>query len=285
MCVPAHIADVLVDGLADVGASSVTLSPSSGEVTLACYEERKSTALARRRAARELVNSHGLAEVAVEVQRMTRDEWLAPWRESLTPEAVGRSFVVQPVWDESPAPAGRRRLWVEPDLVFGLGGHPSTQLAAGRVESWCTENPGARVLDVGTGTGLLALIAVLSGARSCLGIDVDRRAVRSARRHAKLNRVPQARFSDRPSSTLRERFSLVVANIEAHTLEALAPVLARVTGDRLLLTGLLREQQREIVERYQALGLSLANSDDDGTWARVEFRRDQSGADPFAQRR
>lgn len=271
VAVPKPVSAAVGDALVAAGATSLSEVPAGARVLLHCFAQRKSDALSLQRAAQAVLDARGLTSVTAKLERLTRDQWLAPWRRSLVPEPVCEGFVIQPAWDRTRAPAGTRRLWIEPELVFGVGGHPSTRLAASAVRGWCRSHPGRGVLDVGTGTGVLALIAVLSGASAALGLDRERRAVASARRHARVNEVPNARFSTRPLHTIPRRYPLVVANIEAHILTELATDLVRVTGHTLILAGLLLEQEDELVRRFAELGLTRRSGD--GTWACVELER------------
>ena len=265
-------AEEIADALFDAGATGVDLTPEGDELEVTLFAERKKEALALQRTILQQD-----PKLAVELEQISRDEWLAPWRDSLQPERISPGFVVQPTWHEAPAPAGTKVIRVEPDLVFGVGAHPSTRLAAVAVEEWCRSHAGCRVLDVGTGTGVLALVAVLSGADKALGIDVDRKAVRSARKHAKLSGVVgRARFSERPLSDVRRQFDLVVANIESPILSSLAPDLARVTRHTLVLTGLLTEQAEELERALEAHGLCARERSAQDDWARLVMQRPET---------
>ncbi len=262
-------AEALADSLFDVGATGVDMTPQGDAVEVTLYAEKKRDALRFQREIRQ----HAPA-LSVELTRISKDEWLAPWRESLGAERLSPRFCVQPVWHAVEPEAGVRAIRVEPDLVFGVGGHPSTRLAAAAVEAWCKRYPGRSVLDVGTGTGVLAIIAAHCGARRVLGIDVDRRAVRAARKHAKLNDAAgRARFSDRGLEALHERYDLVVANIEGHILLALASDLARVTAHTLVLTGLLLEQVEDLDNALAPHGLRIVERESEEDWARLTLER------------
>ena len=156
------------------------------------------------------------------------DSWRTAWMAHLGPEPITERVVLCPKGDSTPLGRGKLRLWFEPELVFGVGSHPSTRLAARALERHCRKRASPSVLDVGTGTGVLGMLAAALGARRVLGLDVDPTAVRSARRNARLNGLtPRCAFSSRSVEQLAERFDLVVANIEVWVSLELAPSLSR----------------------------------------------------------
>ncbi|MEZ4227159.1 MAG: 50S ribosomal protein L11 methyltransferase [Polyangiaceae bacterium] len=261
-------ADAIVDALFELGATGVDLTPQGDEFELCLYAETKQIAL---RYQAELRRS--APDVTPALARVSRDEWLAPWRESLAPVEVTSGYWLVPTWLEFAAPAGARVLRIEPDLVFGVGSHPSTQLSAAAVVRTCNERRGRSVLDVGTGTGVLAMIAAQEGAARVLGTDIDPRAVRSARRHAKLNSLAgRARYTERPLQRIQDTFDVVVANIERPILDALAEDLARVTRSHLLLSGFLLDDVDPLRERFEQLGLGRSQVDSFEDWAHLSLQ-------------
>lgn len=204
------------------------------------------------------------------------DTWQSAWIAYLKPEPITDRIVLQPIDDATPAPADKRKIVFEPRMAFGVGSHPTTRLAARAVERTCLAHPGVRVLDVGTGTGVLAIVAAVSGAGSVLGIDVDPVAVEAARTNAHLNAVDDAcRFSTTPLADVGDRFQLVVANIDAPTLIALAPQLgvALAPGGTLLVTGLLATRIADVAGALAGLGLAPDRQALEEDWALLELSR------------
>jgi ribosomal protein L11 methyltransferase len=176
-------------------------------------------------------------------------------------------------------PRTSRAILLEPALAFGFGEHPTTRLAARAVEESCLARKMDRVLDAGTGSGILAFTALLSGARRVVGVDVDPAAVAAARRNAARNRVrAQCRFATTPVAKLRGSHDMAAANIRLGPLLELAPALARLvkTGGQLFLSGVLVSERRELELRYLGLGferLSVRAPRSEQGWALVALRR------------
>ncbi len=199
------------------------------------------------------------------------DSWQREWMKHLGQERVSDGFVLQPLGDPTSAPPGTTLLLFDPAQAFGVGSHPTTRLAARAVERACRERAPSSLLDVGTGTGVLALIAARAGARDVIGIDVDPSAVAAATRNAELNQLAaRCSFGTTPLAELGRSFELVVANVEAPVQLALAPLLARTVSPagRLLVTGFLTERSDEIAA---AIGLAVRRAEHDGEWCLLEL--------------
>jgi ribosomal protein L11 methyltransferase len=194
--------------------------------------------------------------------------WAVAWTEHLDPVQLTPSLLVVP----SAVPAGGRAagtLHLEPAFAFGFGEHASTRLMASWLEQRCRARPGARVLDVGTGTGILALVAASSGAASVLGIDTSEDAVSAARHNASQNGLSdRCRFTSTPIGEIADAFDLVVANIEAGVLHELAPhIRERLgAGSELALTGFIDEQVAGVIARFAASGIELGSSAAEDEW-------------------
>jgi ribosomal protein L11 methyltransferase len=160
---------------------------------------------------------------------------------------------------------------VEPKMAFGTGDHPTTALCLEAVDTFLAAHPGASVLDVGTGTGVLAFAAAKLGAGRTVGVDTDPHSVELAREGALENGVPRVELSDAPLERLSGRFDLVLANILANTLVALAPALAARTGTRLVLSGVLVSQAEQVTAAFLAEGLVPAGQVVQGEWIRLDF--------------
>jgi ribosomal protein L11 methyltransferase len=163
---------------------------------------------------------------------------------------------------------------LDPGMAFGTGTHPTTALCLAALDAFLRERPGASVFDVGTGSGLLAIAAAKLGAGRVVGSDDDPVALRVARENAERNGV-EIELSQAGVGQVRGPFDLVVANILANTLVALAPqVAAQVApGGTLFLSGILAQQQGEVRAAYRARGLRPAQGRREGEWSLLALRR------------
>jgi len=203
-------------------------------------------------------------------------DWEAEWLRHLRPAPLGDGFVATPVDGAAPLPRERRPLWFRPAWAFGDGTHATTQLAAAAVERAVRARPGASLLDVGTGSGVLALLGRAAGAGRTLGIDVDPKAVAAARENAALNPDAGAvELETTPLADVTGWFDVVVANITESTLFELAPELARVTapGGRLIVTGLVAGDTTRLEDRLAEAGLCRRALKEQAEWVLLELER------------
>jgi ribosomal protein L11 methyltransferase len=165
---------------------------------------------------------------------------------------------------------------LKPAFAFGFGEHPTTRLIATWLELWCRARAGASVLDVGCGTGVLALVAARSGAGRVVGVDSSRPAIDAARSNASLNGLEAGvTFSEQGADALAGEFDCVVANIEANVLEAACSAIAGALAPlgELALAGFIEEQEAALITRYGAAGVALARVAQEGDWCLLAGRR------------
>ena len=207
-------------------------------------------------------------------------DWAEQWRFHFPPLPVGRRLLIVPPWEVPPVADGRVPLVLQPGMAFGTGRHPSTELVLEAIERLAPGITGP-VLDVGCGSGILGLAAVLLGAPAALGFDYDADAVTSARDNVARNDLSdrvllvQARF---PELALTGPFPLVLANVYATFFRLHHQQLAGLVapGGHLLAAGLQEEEQgegSEVVRLLTTAGLDARLSAIREGWALVEARR------------
>jgi len=195
-------------------------------------------------------------------------DWSTAWRSRIRSTRVGRLWIGPP-W-ETP-PEGTVALRIEPKMAFGTGDHPTTALCLAAVDAFCAAHPGGSVLDVGTGTGVLALMARKLGAGRVVAVDNDPMSVTLARENGALNGIDGVELSDATLDAIDGRFDLVVANILANTLVELAPALVGHTRGRLVLAGVLIHQEGEVREAFERAGATFDGGSRTGDWIRLDF--------------
>jgi ribosomal protein L11 methyltransferase len=214
------------------------------------------------------------AKVATELRTMQTETWMEGWKESFKPFAT-ESFYVRPPWEAGPAGEQAKQLIdlvIEPGMAFGTGQHATTRLCLEQVGLDAKDHKGKlagrRVLDVGTGTGILAIGAKKLGYGVCAGTDIEDDAILAAVENARMN---QADVYLRKGSIPDEggQYDLVLANILAVVLIRMMDELAAVTrpGGRLILSGLLVEEEDEVATRGEAAGLVRVRSGQLSGWS------------------
>jgi len=202
--------------------------------------------------------------------------WHERWVEALVPFEVGRRFLVVPGPATPPDLRGRHLLRLTPGRAFGTGEHATTRMCV-RILEDCLE-PRDTFLDVGTGSGILAIAAAMLGAGLVVGLDTDAGAVDVAARNAIVNDVHGVFFAAGPIDALAAvRFDVVAANITGAALERAMPSLERRTSRVGVLSGILHDEEPRLLELAARSGFRLAARMQEGDWLALQLERHQSG--------
>lgn len=215
--------------------------------------------------------------------RLPRRNWAEAWRRHFRPLEIGRRLLVLPTWSRRVPHAGQVVVRLDPGLSFGTGQHPTTAFCLEQIVRLAPAVPGQpprALLDIGTGSGLLAIAAAKLGYAPVEAFDLDPEAVRSARANAALNGVNRRiRFARRDLRRLPlradRRFDVVCANLLADLLLAeRARITARVApGGTLVLAGVLAAEFPRVREAYAAAGWRVVRARTVGEWRSGAFSR------------
>lgn len=250
-------------------------------------EERDDTTLAKTSAAGKvtLVASFASREDAEEAlgeldaalspryEEVVGDAWRDAWKEHFKPYVIADGIVVRPPWEAYDAKHGERVLELEPGRAFGTGLHETTRLVARALAAHAMELEGSLVLDVGCGSGILALIALVLGAGRAVAIDVDHEAIEVTRDNAARNGLSErVEASTKDLEKVDVVAPVVVANIEARVLIPMASELVRRVspGGLLLLSGILVPQKNDVRAAYPSM--TLEDAPDLGEWTLLALR-------------
>ena len=220
-------------------------------------------------------------------ERHAEEDWLASYREAAQPIDIGRRFRIDPGEPDAKPPEipeGRLLLRIPARTAFGTGSHESTRLMLRWLEELESGDSlknssflkDSTVLDVGTGSGILAFAALALGARRVVGYDFDPEAVLMARAYAQLNGYAPALFAGRPKAlTEGPLFDLLLVNILPERIcDEYPALLERLRSDgRVISSGNLVEQREALLERYAAWGLSLEGEKTEGEWTSFLLRK------------
>lgn len=279
--------EALADALLECGAVSIDMTdadagtaderPLFGEPGAAeqIWRRQKITALFDEAVAadaliRTVLSSLDLQPLGdIAIAGVADQDWVLSTQQQFEPIQVSERMWIVPTWCEPPNPRALN-LRLDPGLAFGTGSHPTTWQCL----RWLEANlpKGARVLDYGCGSGVLAIAAKKLGAGRVLGVDIDPPAVRATLDNACANGVEVEAIG--PDQVPAERFDVVVANILSNPLKVLAPLLADFTAPRgsIVLAGILDTQADEVARCYRPWFEMTTYSDKDG-WACITGRR------------
>lgn len=224
--------------------------------------------------------SAGVKEPEFVVKPLEARDWLAENRASFPPIHAGR-FFIHPTFFEGRPPAGAHAIALDAGTAFGTGSHGTTKGCLLALDRIARRRRPRRILDMGCGSGILAIAAAMAWKRPVLAIDIDDEAVRVTAENARLNRVANwVRAAagpgfDAPAMQGRLDYDLIVANILARPLISMAPALVRALapGGEAVLSGLLIHQENQVIAAYRAQGLSLVSRGRIDDWSVLVMRR------------
>ena len=227
----------------------------------------------RRIAAMDLGFDAGKLEVIQ--QTFAEEDWAENWKKSFKPIRLGRHMVIKPGWAECEILEGDKVIEIDPGMAFGTGTHETTGMCVELVEKYIT--PGVNAIDVGTGTGILALAAAHMGARDVLAIDIDRVAVRVAAENIKINGfegVIRCKAGDLLEN-VDEQADVVIANIIADVIIMMAaPVKNHIKdGGIFICSGISSERKQDVLDALNAAQYEVLDVCERGGWCAMAAKK------------
>jgi ribosomal protein L11 methyltransferase len=221
------------------------------------------------------LTQEGGGEPEIVVHSLPDQDWNRQWAQSVRPLRVGKRILIRPSWERVEPTRDFIEIILDPKQAFGTGHHATT----GLLLEWLEEEirGGESVLDVGTGSGLLAMVALRLGAARSVGIDNDPDAIACARGYAATNGFgPELALQCGTFTADGSNHDVVLANLDRRTLLELAEPLAAGTGRTLLISGVLVDQREEIMEAFAHFGLCFRREREREGWLAMEFTRPES---------
>jgi ribosomal protein L11 methyltransferase len=237
---------------------------------------------ARQRVAEGLWHLASLGEHFVgqlETRTVNEEDWANAWKEHFYVTHIGERIVIRPSWREYAPKEHEVVLTLDPGMAFGTGLHPTTRMCLEQAERYV--QPGMRVIDVGTGSGILALAAAKLGATNVYAIDNSSVAVESAKENADLNTLSEridvvhGILDQSAAARMAGKFDMVVVNILAHVIGGIAPELAQVLkpGGILIASGIIEARLPDAEEPLKAAGLQSVDQVRIDDWIALVMRK------------
>ena len=238
-----------------------------------------------REALDDLKNFMDIGEATIEESQTEDKDWINNWKQYFHQFYVDDILIV-PSWEEVKAEdKDKMILHIDPGTAFGTGMHETTQLVIRQLKKYVT--PDTEMLDVGTGSGILGIVALKLGAKHVLGTDLDPCAVEAVRENMETNHIPAEKFDMMIGNIITDKavqdkvgynkYDIVVANILADVLIPLTPVIVNQlkTGGIYITSGIIDNKEQTVVDAVKAAGLEVLEVTYQGEWVSVTARKNQ----------
>ncbi len=206
----------------------------------------------------------------VELIGVNEEDWADSWKQYYKPIKTGKRIVIVPVWEKYDKAEEELVVLMDPGMAFGTGTHETTRLCASLLEKY--QKPGDKMLDVGCGSGILAICAAKLGASECFACDIDPVSVRIANENAEINETPQvkAEVSDllRSVPKISGGYDICCANIVADVIIRMSPDISEYLADDayLIVSGIITERAEEVVDALDKAGFKLHDELRENGW-------------------
>ncbi len=270
--VPAESKDALVHRLTEMGCLGVT---DLEERILAYFNDACDVAVLKEglRAFSDVLRKAGLDPAfTFEFMNLPDKDWNEVWKKNIRPIDVGGIFLILPSWEtEQP---DRINLVIDAGMVFGTGHHHTTQSCLLLIKRFMDHRAKDRFLDIGTGTGILAICASKLGFREVIGVDIDPLAVEAAPRNVSLNRLDNVSIREGGITAADGTFDFIAGNLLSEIIISIAPeIAARLNASgAVLLSGIMVGQEDEVIAQMEKTGLKCVEKVVADIWVSLIFR-------------
>ena len=218
------------------------------------------------------------APLLLTMENVKDEDWENNWKQYYQPLKIGSKLLVVPEWLHPENPEHRVEVLLDPGMIFGTGAHASTQMCMEELER--AIQGGEEVLDLGSGSGILSITALLLGAEHATGVDIDPKAEDIARQNAAINQLGSDRFTALTGDVigdkammekLQKRYDIVLANIVADVIIPLAPAAAGFLSEDsiFICSGILNTRLAEVLAALEKAGMQILSTQQQDDWCRV----------------
>ena len=212
----------------------------------------------------------------VDTQAVREEDWANNWKQYFKPLPIGEKLLIRPTWEPAAETAGRAVLSIDPGMAFGTGGHDTTRLVLEALER--AIRPGAAMLDVGCGSGILSIASLLLGAEKAVGVDIDALAVKTALENGEENGFTPPRYTILQGDlveTVEGQYDVVAANIVADAIIALTPSIPRFLkpGGVYIVSGIIDTREADVLPVLEVNGFTVTERLEHRGWLCFVLRR------------
>ena len=223
--------------------------------------------------------AYDFGSLTVDTATRKNEDWENNWKQYYNPIPIGKKLLVVPQWMNPENPEGRIPVLLDPGMIFGTGSHASTQMCMKALED--TIVGGERIIDLGSGSGILSFTALLLGGKTALGVDIDPKAEDIARSNGAINALTADRFQAVTGNVIDDKnrmmelaeggYDIVLANIVADVIIPLAPVVPHFLRPKgtFICSGILDVRLGEVVEALQSAGLTITQTNTMDDWCQL----------------
>ena len=233
-----------------------------------------------RLAERDTEKNFGRLEV--ELSNVKEEDWANNWKQYFKPLTIGKKLLIKPSWETYDKKDNRKILEIDPASSFGTGQHNTTQLCLELLENNLTD--GDRVLDLGCGSGILSIAAILLGAKETTAIDIEENAVKTAKDNAEKNSIPNEKYTAYCGNVITDNdlvnkigsgYDVIVANIVADVLIAMSKLFSKFLRQdgTLIMSGVISERKDEVIDAVKANGFTLKSIQEKDGWVAISMKK------------
>lgn len=215
-----------------------------------------------------------MGRLEIETAFVNEEDWSTAWKKYYHPTKVGEKLIVVPCWEDYELKEGEVKVTLDPGMAFGTGTHETTRLCMSLLEDSVTAD--TKMLDIGTGSGILAITALLLGAKEAVGVDIDELSVKVAGENAELNGVREKieLVCGDLTEKISGKYDVLCANIVADVIIRLSKDVTSFMHENsvLLVSGIIEERSAEVKEALLAAGLQIEREITENGWVAIKLK-------------